>query len=399
MPSTLAEPPAAVAWTCCDCSAERTKPEKRLPPGWHRRQEDVFCSDCWGKRYFLRAITMQVVEPLDCEWKELRVSLSAMWAATTQASNWMITELYARDVRRGKEPKMPPMTRVYLYPEARERFPSLPSQSVAALEQSVAKKYRAARYELIWTCARSLPTFRYPVPFAIPNQGWYAELVDGEKPAISARIGDTRHRLRLKGGPGFRRQRRAFDQIVSGAAVQGELAIYQQGKDLLVKLVAWLPRDMSRVEVRTGILMVRTDKDSLLVALDAKKEALWKYNADHVLRRFAEHRDQLHRWSEDQKYEQRPVPSFVQRRDKAVERYHNSSRSAVQQIAASLVAYAKRRKFDELRYDDKVTDFQPQFPWFALKDRISTLCDESGIVFTHASGELVQETGEPLGED
>lgn len=396
---SVVEEPQIALWTCAVCHAERSKPARRLPQGWHRRKEEVLCADCWGARYILRAITMQVVSPLDCEWKDLRVSLQAMWSAATQASNWMITEMYARDVRRNGEPKMPPMPPVYLYPEARERFPSLPSQSVAALEQAIRKKYRAARYELIWTCARSLPTFRYPAPFAIPNQGWYAEF-DHEKPVISLRIGDTRHRLRLKGGPVFRRQRQAFAQIVSGEAQQGELAVLQKGKNLMVKLVAWLPRqaapDRSK---RTGVLAVRTDPHSLLVALDEKKEALWKYNADHIVRRFVEHRNQLQRWSEDQKYEQRPVPSFIERRETAVRRYHNSSQTAIRQIAASLVSYAKRRRFAGLRYDDAVTDFQPQFPWFNLRERIQVCCDEAGIVFTHASGELAQETPEPLGKE
>jgi hypothetical protein len=388
-------PAAAAIWTCAGCNAERNKPEKRLPSGWHKRADEVLCSTCWGARYLLRAIAMQVVSPLDCEWKDLRVSLSAMWALTTQASNWMVTQLYSRDVKRTNEPKMPPMSRVYLYPEARERFPGLPSQSVAALEQAVQKKYRAARYELIWTCARSLPTFRYPIPFAVPNQGWSAQLLEAQKPVVSVRIGEARYRLRLKGGPGFRRQRAAFGQICSGEAVQGELALYQQGDHLMCKLVAWLPRPPVP-SGKTGTLSVRTDRDCLLVALDATKESLWKYNADHIVRRFREHRDQLQRWAGDQKYEQRPVPSFAARRAKAVERYHASVRSAVQQIAAELVGYAKRRKFAEVKYDDKVTDYAPQFPWFALRDRIAVNCDEAGIVFTHASGELAEETPEPL---
>jgi hypothetical protein len=84
--------------------------------------------------------------------------LHGMWAATTQASNWLITELYARDVRRGDEARMPAMPNVYLYPEARERFPTLPPRAIAALMQKVKRTYRAKRYDTIWTCAASLPT-------------------------------------------------------------------------------------------------------------------------------------------------------------------------------------------------------------------------------------------------
>jgi hypothetical protein len=89
-----------------------------------------------------------------------------MWAASTQASNWILTELYARDARRtGKEEKLPPMPKIYLYPELRERFPELPSQAVASLENTVKAKYRAKRYETIWTAKSSLPVYRYPAIF------------------------------------------------------------------------------------------------------------------------------------------------------------------------------------------------------------------------------------------
>jgi hypothetical protein len=52
----------------------------------------------------------------------------------TEAANWMMTELYTHDVQRHGEAKMPPMRRLYLYPEARRRFPGLAPQTVASLE-------------------------------------------------------------------------------------------------------------------------------------------------------------------------------------------------------------------------------------------------------------------------
>jgi len=119
---------------------------------------------------------MPVSSPLDCSWEDLRKALRAIWVQTTAASNWMMTELYARDVRRGSEEKTPPMTRVYLYPEARARFSGLPSQTVASLVNSVQRKYLAVRYPVAWTAAASLPTHRYPTPFPVPSQGWHAQL-------------------------------------------------------------------------------------------------------------------------------------------------------------------------------------------------------------------------------
>jgi hypothetical protein len=122
------------------------------------------CPECWRKTYLLRALIFPVAEPLSGSWQDLDKDLHAMWSQTTAAANWMMTECYARDVRRvpAAEEKMPPMRRVYLYPEARERFPALPPQSVASLEQVVQRRYRAARYDVIWRSAAALPTMRYP---------------------------------------------------------------------------------------------------------------------------------------------------------------------------------------------------------------------------------------------
>jgi hypothetical protein len=288
---------------------------------------------------------MPVSSPLDCSWEELRKALRTMWAETTAASNWMMTELYARDVRRGSEEKIPPMARVYLYPEARARFPGLPSQTVASLEQSVQRKYRAVRYPVVWTAAASLSTHRYPTPFPVPNQGWSAT-IEADQAIVSVRIGDARYRLRLKRGPQFRRQMEAFRQIAEGNAVAGELAIYDRD-GVMVKMAAWLPRIEDR-GVRTDVLIVRTCKDCLLTAVNTKDETLWRYNADHLRRWAGEHRTQLQRWSEDQKYEQRPVPAFAQRRTAAARKFRDRMNSATHEIAAQLVGYASRRRFAQV---------------------------------------------------
>src|SRR5262245_8806619 len=119
----------------------------------------------------VRAVTFPVVSPVSATWKDLRAALFAAWNATTQTSNWMMRECYARDVRRTAElTKLPKMPRLYLYPEARILFPELPSQTVAALERAVQRKYRALRFKILWTSAVSLPTFRYPTPFIVHNQ-------------------------------------------------------------------------------------------------------------------------------------------------------------------------------------------------------------------------------------
>lgn len=366
---------------CVRCGLERPKPQKRLPRGWKRLRDEAYCPDCWRLQYILRAIIIPVASPVDCRWDELRNALRSMWTASTQVSNWMLTELYARDVRRSGEEKMPPMGRVYLYPEARIRFPQLPSQSIAALENTVQARYRAFRYQVIWACTASLPVYRYPIPFPISNQSWDLEMT-GNATVISARIAERRLRLRLKGGPRFRRQRSAMERIASGDAIKGELAIYQAGTAILCKMVVWLPREECKQEKR-GTLDLRAMRGSLIGALEEKGKKVWIYNGDHVRRWVAEHRKQLQRWSEDHKAEHRPNPPFADRRNAAVKKYHDRMTSICHQISAMIVGYAERKRFAVIQYDDTDQGFCPEFPWFQLRTFVLQKADAAGIKFEY----------------
>lgn len=368
--------------------------EPRTPAGWKHQGEQYFCSECWRAKYILRAISMPVASPVDVSWEDLRASLKLMWQQTTAAANRIMTECYTKDVRRKPgEDKMPAMPRVYLYPTLREEFPGLPAQTVASLEQACQRKYRAARYDTVWVAKAALPTYRYPTPFPIPSQGWSAR-IQQERPLISLRIGDQRRELYLKGGPQMRRQLEQFRLIVSGEAVPGEAAIYQRGKALMVKMVAWLPRPVS-AGARTGTLRVRTAPDSLLVAVNAKDEVLWKYNGDHLRRWAHEHRRQLQRWSEDSKYENRPAPSFAQRRAAAAGKFRDRMNSATHEIAAQLAGYALRRRFAAVDYNDSDHSSCEEMPWFRLRALIGEKLDERGIEFI-ASGGAEEKTPEPL---
>jgi len=314
-----------------------------------------------------------------------------------------MTECYAQDVRRtGNErakDKMPSMPRIYLYPELRKEFPGLPSQTVASLEHAAVAKYRAIRYKVIWLASAALPTYRYPTPFPIPAQGWHAYLTE-DKPIVSLRIGERRLELRLKSGSQFRRQSAAFRLIARGEAVAGEAAIYQGGTGLgapvLVKLVAWLPRQAA--QEATGTLYVRTVADSLLVAVNAKDEVLWRYHGDHLRRWAAEHRSALERWADDSKYENRPVPKFAERRADAARKFRDRMDSATHEIAAQLAAYAARRRFAVVEYDHTERAYCEAFPYFRLASLIAEKLDARGTQFVlkPASGGAPPESQEPL---
>ena len=374
--------------TCSQCATTRTLKSitARLPGGWKRQGEAEICSDCWRKRFILRAVTIPVASPLDMSWDEFGKALREQWKEITRASNWMVTEMYTRDDRSRDKGKLQPMPRVYLYPETRRMFPALPSQTCAALEQAVNKKYRAKRYEVVWTCGASLPTYRYPTPFPVPAQGWSVEL-EGNFPIVSARIGDQRVRFRLRGGHQFYRQMTAVKHIVSGDAEQGQMDLYRQGKSVMCKMVAWLPRKAGEKQAE-GTLFVRTDAEALIVALNHKDERLWIYHGDQARRWAAEHRKLLQRLSDDSKAEHRPTPPFTARREQAAHKFRARMASLTHQVAAMIAGYAQRRRFAAVRYEDADRSFCDVFPWFELRAKLAEKLDASGIAFDAASAEV-----------
>lgn len=388
---------------CGHCGrARKSKPAKdgglKLPIGWKHSGEEMVCADCWDKAYLLRALTFAIAEPLSGTWQELEADMKVMWAQTTAACNWMVTECYARDVRRNGQPKMPPMARLYLYPEARLKFPGLPPQTIVSLEQAVQRKYRAKRYEVIWTSGASLPNFRYPQPFPQHNQSWSFSFNEAGQAVVSVRLGEKRWEFRLKGGARYRRQTAGLKKLEH----RGELAIYKaHDGTILCKLVGWLKRP-PQAEGLTGILQVRTSAGNLLTAVDAKDERIWVENCDHLRRWIAEHNSKLKRLAEDQKAEQRPHPSFEARRTGMVEKQLRRVKSAIQEVAAHVAKFAARRKFARVVYDDSEKGFMgPGFPYFQLAERLAMNLDERGIEFEKkkpASGEPVEKTPGPLAD-
>jgi hypothetical protein len=268
----------------------------------------------------------------------------------------------------------------------------------------VTRKYRARRYEALWACQAALPTFRYPQPFPVPNQSWSAKYAVGQMPPgtvqlpiVSVRVGNRNFQLRLKSHRRYRRQIAAFAQMLAGTAIRGQLTLYRRRDQLLCMIVSWLPRFAPKVKGE-GALAVRTASDAMLVALDAKDERTWTYNADHIRRWSAEYYEQLQRWAEDTKAEQRPVPSFAERRAAAAAKFHNRMQTAAYQAAAYVAGYAGRRHFATVRYDDREKSWCPRFPWKVLQTRLSTVLGERGIGIEILAGEANEENQEPVPE-
>ncbi len=417
---------------CAGCGKEqKTKAGKkgpRLPRQWKRSPQGLpYCPACWSERYVLRAVTIPIVRPLGegIGWPELRPALQEAWSLSTAAVNWIMSELYARDVKR--EPameKLPPMPRVYLYPELRARFPRLPPATVVALEHAAAAKYRAQRYQVIWLCERSLPNARYPQPYPVHNQSWRPAYEPAGKdggdliPCIHVTLPGGRFLLQLRGGRDFRRQLADFRRLVEGQAIRGELVLMRRRvggnerrnaiKDrdsggqnaqyrVMAKMVGWFPRTPARE--RTGTLVVRTDSESFLVALDEKGEKIRVWHADHVRRWIAEHRRRLLRLADDSKSELRPRVPFQSRRERYVLRFRNRMQSFLRETAAQIAGVARRRRFATVSLDDSDRSyFGDRFDWTGFRTYLQQRLDQDGIRLVIASDQTVPKDGESLAE-
>ena len=159
-----------------------------------------------------------------------------------------------------------------------------------------------------------------------------------------------------------------------------------------------LPRQAAQEAI--GTLHVRTVADSLLVAVNAKHEVVWRYHGDHLRRWAAEHRKALERWADDSKYENRPLPTFGERRAAAARKFRDRMDSVTHEIAAQLASYAQRRKFAALEYDDRERSC-PACPYYRLASLIAEKLDARGIAFvaTSANGGPEEKTVESLAND
>jgi len=415
---------------CAGCQIEKDHP--RLPRGWKRFGEATWCATCWHARYVVRAITIPIAGPVveggpeerQAAWATLREELRAGWRACTQVANWAVRELAKAEApRTAAQERLGPAPRVYLYPGARAVAPELATGSVVALLRAIEAKYRSRRLAAIWRCAESLPSYRYPTPMPIHVNAWKAVELSGGALGVAVRLvpGEEGRRwtLRLRGGPGFRRQMGSVRALLVGEAHPCELVLMEKvttesahrtggetrgagggrrrNTTVMAKLVMWLPR--REAQKAESVLRVRTCGDRLWAyAVDGEEERY--LHADHVRRWIAEEAHRLDRSAHDLKHEKR-WPRDV--REQAIEarepwmlRHHRRLDSFAHEATAMLVGYARRRVCAQIEYDDHDRGFFQSFPWHQLRERLTWKAEEYGISVVFASGAAVDKTPEPL---
>lgn len=362
--------------------------KEKLKAGWKRDADGSAVSpDEWHKRYVVRAIVLPVASPAEFgkgspeQWKELRDQLKDAWTRSTEAANWALRRLLVNDVTRSPgETKCPKMPKIYLYGE---RDWTGWSQSAAAVLRTVEATYRSKRYEVIWTGGASLPNVRYPYPFPIHNAGWKLQENPEGGLYFNVRLPGGRVSMRLKGGHEYRRQLLGARHLIANPHLRGEASIYKRGNQIAVKLVGWFPKRVD--EEASGVMYVRTTKESFLVGLNVKDERLWIINGDRAKRWMTRTANATQRWREDQKYERR-IPKRANRKtaeDMQAATLKNRHRLAsfIDESAAQVVNHCRRRKLAKIKFNDSCHDFFQDFQWFRLASQLEQKCKAHGIIF------------------
>jgi hypothetical protein len=365
----------------------------------------------------VRAVTIPVAGAVNGTWHELGTALKSCWQASTSVANWTVTQLRLADVVRTPQmERLPKMPRVYLYPDARRLYPDVDPQSLTQILRAAEAVYRKLRYAAVWQLRAALPTFRYPYPYPVSNQGWSARNDASGNAIVDVRLAGRAWALRLRGGPSFRRQREAFDQIVGGDAVPATLAIFPQHANrgdhraglvdrepggggsshfrVMARLVAWLPRPP--LATHTGTAVLRTSGESFWTAAFDTRE--WRLHGDQVRLWVEGHRRRMERWRDDAIASAAARRSLREVRERAISRQHRRIDSFCQEAVAAFAEWAARAGVRAVSYDDADRSFVRSFPWHALRARLAVKLDERRIAFVDVAAPGESHEAEDRGE-
>lgn len=422
---------------CPDSRVQKLSKSGRMirPRRWKSKGDDWYCEPCWSARYVLRAITIPIagpfIDPLDSRdfavasretWKQLRDSLRTAFSAVTRLYNWHTRQLYLADTLRNGQAKMPPLKSPYLYHEAKEVCPEIPTACITAIQHATEARYRRTRYEVIWTGERSIANYRYPQPWLVQDGAWKIKEVkttgtDGQDSSLiilDVSIAKDPYLLVLRGGAGFRRQTNQIRQVIAGDAISVSLEIISKrandgdhrngardrspgggsfvARRIMAKIVAWLPRRPARTDL-AGTLNIRTGSHALLVASVDGDDRPWVLKANEVRQWIRCHEEQL----DGMKRGLVRSVGATDRRKKSCDRHHARLTEFVKRAASWICKMAERRRVEKVVFDDSDRRYFGSFQWDALRRQISMKCDEIGISFAlAASGEVATKTQEVL---
>jgi hypothetical protein len=384
----------AIACGACGTAVEAD----RMPRGWKRYREQLYCKKCWGKKTIVRAVTFPVLAAEGMEWKELNARLTEVWGLATRLANWAVTELAKSDVTRtAKMEKLPKRGPFYLYGRFGKKCPDRKlwegaTKSAGSILRSVERSYDTERINVIWYGSASLRNYRMPTPYPVHNQSWKPILTSNGRPAVDVTLPGGRLVLLLRSGPEFRRQLAGFRILLDDPELRGEVSIYRRGtgskRRVMVKMVGRFLRKEPTEGVKT--MLVRTDPATFWVA-EVEGRSPWIVNADHVKRWQAAHGVYRQRIGEDTKHEKRWPRKMRENINKSRElrcqKHHDRIDSWNHEATAMLVKYAQRQGVSEVIYDDSCRSYLPAFRWHDLKTKFAHKLDAAGIAFVAKPGD------------
>jgi hypothetical protein len=386
---------------CSACGTGRESPtansgKPRTPRGWKVIGEKIYCPKCKGSEYVIRAVSLPVAA---CDWDTIRPLLRKTWPAVRDCSNWLLTQYYASDTLASavRAPKLPLWKVPYLYPAARTAFPDIDPSTLVAILNTVSAKYKALRFDM-WRGAASLPVYRSS-PLPLNAQAWkLAYDAEHNEWRFSFRFSGQWHELILRRDAKFFRQHASLRLVISGAAEAGEAALYESGKEVMLKIAGWFQRGQAKDAA--GVVKARTAADAFLIATNG--EQIWRLNADHVQRWIVGAQAQQQRLREDLKAERRfPKPmraGIVEQQHFVSEQRRRRLDSWMHEAAAQLIGWTQRQHCAKLVWDDSYRSMFPSFPWFVFAQRIGDKCKMASIEFVQASEGVTLENGQALAE-
>lgn len=437
----MAESTVAVMIACSRCGrAVDAKPSKdggaKLPRGWKRHRDAVWCDRCWRDEYVLRSVEMAIAEPIGESWDAIGDRLRRAWRAATAASNVATQALQREDVVRVAEhEKLPPMPKMYRYQEIRQRVPECDPSSVTAIDHAIEGRWRQHRLASLWFRSESAPSYRYPQPHPIVRKAWRMSEGKGGELYFEARImgQPTTLRLREAGKSGRHDDRyrtRMLRMVMRGDLLAGEASIIGRRRPMgggsshrpgvsaaskapvspRLRIAVWCPREPLRET--SGAMLVRTGGGAMLTWRVGSGHPM-TYHAAQAGRWCATHARRVQEMADDLKLEVRKpwqVREALAGMPGAGTRYHDMlakldewSRkhrdrmdSLCHMAAAHVVGHAQRRRVAEIEYDDTDRSYiVDDFPWAKLRLLIEQKAHAKRIAF-RSSARVVAPPQESL---
>lgn len=373
--------------------------KEKLKHGYKRVNGEVLSPDQFGERFVRRIIVLPIHKPCgDVMWKDFGKAADDTFREGARIGNLAMRMFSQADKlpdapKDGGKVKLPKweVDQNAVYAMARQICPAYPSGSVSDLLQRLRGIYQAARFDMMVTFKKSLPSFtRGRLPLSIRAQDWQAEKDADGNLFVWLRLGSKiaeglrgqRLKLQLRRA-NHHAHAAIYEKIIAGEVQSADAKLKPLGDGLGLAVTVMLPRKAKGTN--DGVLMVRTDPESLLVWNHGGDDERPPLHADQLKRMLAARTRQNQRWSDQLKFEKR-WPAHVRRRmnqrhDAECRRWNDRITGFIRLMARITIEFAKRRGCGKLVYDDHERSFAPLFAWAELSAAMANGCAADGIEF------------------